>query len=72
MHFIWNYNHYFAKTMGIFRGARAALTINCLHTSLHLVEQEYVLNCKINSTNGGTFSNSAGKILVSFFWFTGP
>ena len=28
--------------MGIFRGARAALTINCLHTSLHLVEQEDV------------------------------
>ena len=27
----------------------------------------YMLKCKINSTNGGTFSNFAGKILVRFF-----
>ena len=26
-----------------------------------------MLNCKINSTNGGTFSNSAGTIPVNFF-----
>ena len=26
-----------------------------------------MLKCKINSTNGGTFSNFAGKILVRFF-----
>ena len=27
----------------------------------------HMLNCKINSTNGGTFSNFEGKILVRFF-----
>ena len=30
--------------------------------------QAHMLNCKINSTNRGTFSNFAGKILVSFFF----
>ena len=30
-------------------------------------EADDKLKCKINSTNGGTFSNFAGKILVSFF-----
>ena len=27
-----------------------------------------MLDCKINSTNGGTFSKFAGKFLVSFFF----
>ena len=30
------------------------------------------LNCKINSTNGGTFSKSAGNFFWVFFWSRGP
>ena len=32
----------------------------------------YMLNCKINSTKGGTFSNSAEKMVLIFFFFRGP
>ena len=33
----------------------------------------YMLNCKINSTNGGTFCKSAASLfLVFFFWSRGP
>ena len=47
---------------------------------LHIVEKvslafiilHYMLNCKINSTNGGTFSKSAEKIILIFFFFRGP
>ena len=31
----------------------------------------YMLNCKINSTNGGTFSKSAGKFFWVFFLVQG-
>ena len=32
----------------------------------------HMLNCKINSTNRGTFSKSAEKIFSFFFFFRGP
>ena len=32
----------------------------------------HMLNCKINSTNGGTFSKSAEKNILFFFFFRGP
>ena len=31
-----------------------------------------MLNCKINSTNGGTFSKSSGIFFGVFFWSRGP
>ena len=35
------------------------------------VPMPYMLNCKINSTNGGTFSKSAGKFFWVFFLVQG-
>ena len=32
----------------------------------------HMLNCKLNSTNGGTFSNSAEQVILIFFFFRGP
>ena len=29
-----------------------------------------MLNCKLNSTNGGTFSNSAEQVILIFFSFS--
>ena len=37
------------------------------HTQFEMVK----LNCKINSTNGGTFSKSAGKFFWVFFLVQG-
>ena len=40
--------------------------------NLKVQHHSYMLNCKINSTNGGTFSKSAEKIFSFFFFFRGP
>ena len=48
----------FPKEKNICKGINAPVEIDCI---------QRMLNCRINSTNGCTFSKYARKILVSFF-----
>ena len=47
--------------------SRDILEVNFWHLKIYF----YMLNCKINSTNRGTFSKSAEKIIFNFFLFQG-
>ena len=49
-------------------------TKSCIFHTLHIYIYQilHMLNCKLNSTNGGIFSNSAEKMILIFFFFRRP
>ena len=64
-------NTFWAGAWPPFRSLTATSLIltGFLRCSENIQVYKYMLNCKLNSTNGGTFSNSAEKMILMFFLF---